>query len=163
MIVGLFLVNFCFSQDNSTYSKIMDSLFISVRNLVVDDIVKTEIKTLSKGDSIDVHSSLAIIFDQKHSFVLYSDCEDDTSFFKLNWKKQKEITDMIINYKAYIEEKKQVPIDMFEYFEFSCSIFYNDVQIKAKYKIKPKTDELDIIDKKIEILPASYRICLTNK
>lgn len=150
VIIGLFLVNACFSQEKSIYTEIMDSLFTSIHNLVIDDIVKSEIKTLSEGDSINIQSSLSIVFDQEHSFVLYGSYEDDASFLKLKRKKQKKIADMIICFQTYVEENKQLPFDIFEHFEFSGIIFHNDSQIKAKYKIKPEVDELKIIDKTID-------------
>ncbi len=146
------------AQELRTKHEVLDSVFVEVSRVVINDILKQEFRILndsvSYSDSLQVHNfALKLIFNSEHSTLLY--CSDNTveTTTKLSPRKKNKFMQthiqLLLDFDKFIEQNRTLPYRMFEYLEYNCYLSYRETNIYAKYTLQCDHNSMIIISKNV--------------
>lgn len=147
------------AQDN--YSTMVDSLLISVKKLLINDLSKDTIIVLERpwkgfGDSY----KFEVIFDDNRSIVLTYLNRPELSNPNISRTKHRF---KYVMFRNYINEHKELPYRKFDYLKYKFLLLqkkgetFGDAMF-GEYKFKAAPEGLTIIDKRIEIITGEKSI-----
>jgi len=147
-----------FARSQDTFISKIDTLLDRMGMLIVKDLTSDSIKISPRpwigiGDSYE----LEVIFDSKDSFQITSLSRPDSLRQKPNkWKLRNN--NKIKLFMDYVYKNNEFPNNTFECFSFKFlqlienECLHSDSAVYGEYVFKISSQELTIIDKKIEIL-----------
>lgn len=165
----------CYAQKQSAFEDMRDSLLISMKQLILDDLSKDSIP-ISDRKSWDIGLGESFVFevvfyDEKTSYIIMMLNATDSlnKIFSNQFKRRKLKKNMMMNaFRKSVNEYHELPYDLLDHFNYRFLILLSKEEklqnkdsanklddadaLYGEYKIKVDKEGCIIMDRMIEIL-----------
>jgi hypothetical protein len=146
------------SQNGDFFNKVIDSLLVSISQLIRNDLLNDNIYVLERSwIGFGEIFILEVVFDTKTTYILRIFSVSDTMRKKFYKQGNSFNFYKVRAFGRYINEHYSFPYDSFEYFNYRFLLVPKKEEsfrdgIYGEYKFKVTEKDISIIDRKIEIL-----------